>query len=114
MKQRSGFSERGFTSKIDHLRARSFHCVGSFQVLHSARENDLVGKAIRKPANQGYVVFHRPISPEKSLSSPCLKNDVGMIDPVGESGANGREFVDFHLEDHSWSDLRTASVLRHF
>src|SRR6266513_1801658 len=114
MKQRSGFSERGFTSKIDHLRARSFHCVGSFQVLHSARENDFVGKAIRKPANQGYIVFHRPIPPEQSLSSPCLKNQVGMIDPVDESSANGREFVDLHLIDHSRSDRRAASILRNF
>src|SRR5438067_3820963 len=114
MKQCSGFGDRGFTSKIDYLRTRSFHCVGSFQVLHSARENDLVGKAIRKPANQGYVVFHRPIPPEQSLSSTCLKNHIGMIDPVDESSANGREFVDLHLVDHSRSDCRAASILRHF
>src|SRR5438309_3466729 len=114
MKQRGGFGKRGFTSKIDHLRARAFHCIGSFQILHSARENDLVGKVIRKPANQGYVVFHRPIPPEQSLSSTCLENHVGMIDPVGESSANGREFVDLHLVDHSRSDRRAASILRHF
>jgi len=37
-----------------------------------------------------------------------------MIDPVGESNANGREFIDLHLVDHSRSDCRAASILRHF
>src|SRR5436305_6394184 len=104
MKQCSGFGDRGFTSKIDYLRTRSFHCAGSFQGLHSARENDLVGKAIRKPANQADIMFHGPISPVESPTSVCLKNDVGVIDPVGESTANGREFVSLHLVDHSRRD----------
>jgi len=36
-----------------------------------------------------------------------------MIDPVGESNANGREFVGLHLVDHSRRDCGTSSVLRH-
>src|SRR5437762_13652001 len=36
-----------------------------------------------------------------------------MIDPGGESNANGREFVGLHLVDHSRRDCGTSSVLRH-
>src|SRR5205823_9428330 len=36
-----------------------------------------------------------------------------MIDPVGESNADGREFFGLHLVDHSRRDCRTSSVLRH-
>src|SRR5258708_38576177 len=36
-----------------------------------------------------------------------------MSDPVGESNANGREFVGLHLVDHSRRDCGTSSVLRH-
>src|SRR6266496_5189487 len=37
-----------------------------------------------------------------------------MIDPVGESNANGREFIGLHLVDSSRRDGRAADVLRYF
>ena len=37
-----------------------------------------------------------------------------MIDPVGESNANAREFIGLHLVDYSRRDGRAAGVLRYF
>src|SRR5437868_15450909 len=37
-----------------------------------------------------------------------------MIDPVSEFNANGREFIDLHLVDHSRRNRGAPSVLRHF
>ena len=37
-----------------------------------------------------------------------------MIDPVGESNANGRKFIGLRLVDYSRRDGRAAGVLRYF
>src|SRR5947199_3813502 len=37
-----------------------------------------------------------------------------MIDPVGESNANAREFIGLHLVDYSRRDGRAAGVVRYF
>src|SRR5206468_12207269 len=109
-----GLHERSLASKIDDTGTRSLHRVRCFQILSPAGENDLVRKVIRKPAKDGYVIFHRPIAPEKDSATACLKNDIGMIDPVGESAANSCALLYLHLVDHSRRYRRSARVLRHF